>query len=757
MHSPIFKMFLWFVLASYMILFSNDRLIAQTGTIQGIVTDESNGQALTSANVVLYSLDDGSPVKGMSADRNGFFFLDDIQAGRYMIRISFIGYSTHQDTVGITAGELGTYSISLLPSEELLNDIVVSANTGAAQVTAGRQQISRRDLSRVPTPAGSGDLASYLQALPGVVTTGDRGGQLYVRGGVSSENLVLIDGTMIYQPFHIVGFFSAFPEELVSNADFYAGGFGPQYHSRISSVLDVQMRNGDRYNYRGSASASPFLAEILLEGPVTEGSTSLIVSTRHSLIESTSNLFIGEKQPLTFNSQYFKLSHVSDNNSFCSLTGMRTYDRGQLDFEQGNVFRWSNGLLGARCMILPEDSSLLFNMNIGLSFVSNAAGLPDEPERYSDATRFSINLNLTQYAWKYRFDYGLFTHLKWLNFDMRELFTTRRSDSVVVLGSGGYVEATIPLGDRIQIKPGALLSIYRYTYNPSFEPRFRFSWQPFGRDTEEFNAVFGVYRQPLAGINDMRDAGSAFTAWMLAPEGGSQIESVHTLIGWRQNLSQSLNISFETYYKSLRNMPITVWSPLVQFTTDLVLADGNIYGGDIRIEYDRGRLYGFAGYGFNWTEYESAQDHFNIWFGEPVQRFHPPHDRRHQINTMMSVELGAYTASVRWQLGSGLPYTQPMGFDELFRFDTQLPNVKNSYGTPRVILDRPYDGRFPVYHRLDLSLERQFDLGISQLAFQAGAINIYDQSNIFYYDVYTHRRINQLPFAPYFSLKFESR
>src|SRR5690606_19205639 len=116
------------------------------------------------------------------------------------------------------------------------------------------------------------------------------------------------------------------------------------------------------------------------------------------------------------------------------------------------------------------------------------------------------------------------------------------------------------------------------------------------------------------------------------------------------------------------------------------------------------------------------------------QRFHPPHDRRHQVNSMFSINLGRYVANIRWQFGSGLPFTQPFGFDEVFLFNEGLPDVNESYGTPRVILDKPYQARMPVYHRLDFSLERSFNFPFAEVALQAGAINMYDQTNIFYYD-----------------------
>jgi hypothetical protein len=165
--------------------------------------------------------------------------------------------------------------------------VVVSAERGAAVRNLGRQRITPADLRLVPVPAGTGDLASYLMMLPGVVTTGDRGGHLFVRGGTAAENLVMVDGIPIYQPFHILGFFSVFPEELVSSVDFYPGGFGARYAGRISSVLDVRLRDGTAAGNPLSASLSPFLAEAMAEGSAGTGST-WIIAARRSLVEETS-------------------------------------------------------------------------------------------------------------------------------------------------------------------------------------------------------------------------------------------------------------------------------------------------------------------------------------------------------------------------------------------------------------------------------------------------------------------------------------
>lgn len=735
-----------------------NEILAQRTTVQGIITDNSTGQPLEGANATLTDIasEDGQ-ILGMATDRNGFYQITGLRSGNWALRISYVGYIVFEDTLALGTGETRTVSIALELDEEQLDEVVVAPVGGAARLEAGRQRISSIDIQRVPVPGGAGDLASYLQGLPGVVTMGDRGGQFFIRGGTPTENMVLVDGTMIYQPFHILGFFSVFPSDLVNEVDFYAGGFGPRYNGRMSSVLDVKMRAGNRYEAGGSATISPFLGEVLVESPIGGGKGSMIASVRRSLIEETSPWFMDTQQRIRFESQFLKLNHFGANDSRCSAMVLRTYDRGQLDFEAGEVFKWSNFLFGGQCVILPPGSDLLFDLNAGISHVSNAVGESSDPERFSKVTRFNLDANLTRYLGQIRLNYGLYVLIKSLEYDMHDQFHFPQQDSDHLFSGGGYMESVLPVGDQVNIHLGTLMTLYRGQYRPSIEPRFRFSWQPPGIHEAELNLSAGRYTQNLVGLSDTRDASSVFTAWLAEPPGGKRSQSLHGLAGWRQAIGYGFFLSMEGYYKRHRNLPVTVWSSLAEFTTDLAVADGYTYGTDVRVEYNRQPVYAFVGYGYTFTEYESAQDHFSIWFGEPVQRYNPPHDRRHQVNGLFSMNFGDYAASIRWDLGTGLPYTRPMGFDEIFFYNEHLPDFEVDFGTTRVILERPYQSRTPFYHRLDLSLERIFTFDSAQFTVQAGAINIYDRSNLFYYDVYTQRRVDQLPFAPYFSLKLETR
>ncbi|GAA5522493.1 TonB-dependent receptor [Aliifodinibius salicampi] len=737
----------------YLTLWGIPNVKAQQASIQGIITDSASGQPLEGANILLKNLSDET-LHGIATDGNGFYQIGNIHPDTYLLRITFVGHMPYEDTLSLKENDRQNINISLQPDTEELEEVVVSLEQ-TTQVEAGRQQLSASDLGRVPTPAGSGDLASYIQTLPGVVSTGDRGGQLFIRGGTPTQNMVLVDGTLIYKPFHILGFFSVFPEKLVSGADFYAGGFGSQYAGRISSVIDVKMKDGDRNNTKGSASLSPLLGEIVVEGPLKKGKSSWIASTRRSLIEQTSPTLLGEEQPLHFESQYLKMSFFGEGNSRCSMMGMHTYDRGKLDPVEDDIFNWRNMVFGGRCVVLPEESDLLFDMNAGISHIANGAGSAENPERFAKATRFNLDIKLTQYSGSIRFDYGGFLHVNSLNYDMSEQFGGPQTGSELFPSLGTFVQSTIPIGNNVEAKPGLVLSYHRHNYPVSLEPRFRLSWQPWGNEEQSFHAAVGRYLQPITGVTGRRDAGSIFTAWMPSPVGNAQMEAIHFLAGWNQSWQNGLNISAEAYYKKLDRLPVSVWSNFARFTTDLAMADGVSYGSDLRLEYARNSLHAFIGYGYSHTEYETRQEQFEYWFGTSSQKYHPSHDRRHQLTAQLNLDINSFSAAINWQFGSGLPFSSPMGFDELLRFEEKLPDVKREHGTTRVIIEKPNNARMPSFHRLDLSLKRSFHFQNNQLTLRGGAINTYNQTNLFYYDVYNHQQFNQLPFLPYLAVNYE--
>jgi hypothetical protein len=534
--------------------------------------------------------------------------------------------------------------------------------------------------------------------------------------------------------------------------DFYAGGFGARYSGRTSSVLDVGLRDGNPNGHRSVGSVSPFLIEALVEGPLG-GGVSWIASVRRSLLDETSETLLGARQPITFDSQLFKLTATDGDDQRCSALALRTADRGRLDPEERDSYvAWGNLVVGGRCVMQFDRFLRLLEVNFGSSSVENDAvsrGSSAFRSRiwrmHHDAHTSTMIRSLPLYA-------GYHAYFELMDYDLAELFGLQQ-ETDGLLAIGGYLETTVPVGSRIEVRPGVVLTV---SPRLGVEPRVRASWEPFGRSSEKLQGALGIYRQSILGTSDARDVGSVFVAWMLAPNEAS-IEALHGTLGWQQSLGGGLQWSVEGYYKRLKEIPVPVWRATAQFTTRLSRADGEVYGADTRIEYTSGPFYGFVGYGYGWTEYEASSEAFGTWFGDPVQRYHPPHDRRHQVNALANIEIAGFEASARWQLGTGLPFTRPMGFDEAFDPTRDLYDVATRLGTTRLVLEKPLTARLPMVHRLDVSLQREFDLSFGHLTAQAGAINAYDRRNMFYYDLFSGRRVDQLPLAPYVSVTVRGR
>ncbi len=730
---------------------------AQQSSVQGIVLSSSTGSPLEGVAVLLET--GGRRVYAAATDRNGFYQIGGIRRGSYSLRGQLLGYKAYERTLTL-AGERVRVNFRLDVEPVPIQGIEVSPEKGAAVRDLGRQVVTPIDISRVPVPAGMGDLATFLQTLPGVTTTSDRGGQVFVRGGTPAENLVLVDGIPIVQPFHIVGFFSVFPEDLVSSADFYASGFGARYSGRTSSVLDVRLRDGDPKGFREVASVGPFLAEGLAEGPAG-GGASWMASVRRSLIEETSGTLLGQTQPYGFDSELLKVTVPNGDDQRCSGLLLRTSDRGRLDPEETvSHIAWHNLVVGGRCVTQGKGVIRLTEVSFSYTGFANDAVNRGASNFRSNLHKLLNEAHLTSMVGSVPLFVGYHLYGEFSSYDLTELFGIGRQEDAI-FGFDSYVESSLPVR-RLDLRPGAVLVL---APKPGVEPRLRASWQPFGRSSEKLQAAFGVYRQNMIGISDIRDVTSVFTAWLSSAEGiggravHRRLQAIHSSLGWQQSLGDGLRYSAEGYYKRIQNIAVPVWRATAAFATQITPAEGTSYGADARVEYTRRHLYGFIGYGYSWTQYQAIQGEFPLasWYDQPVQSYHPPHDRRHQVNVIGSYDLGRFRGSVRWQLGTGMPFTRPLGFDQAFDYTRDVYDVSKSFGTARVLMDKPFNGRLPAMHRLDVSVERAFDLPVGKLQVQAGAINVYDRRNMFYYDLYTARRVDQLPFAPYASLTLRAK
>jgi hypothetical protein len=730
---------------------------AQDAAVQGILLDEATAQPLHGVDVVLEQ--NGQRVRASVTNRNGLYQITRVPPGTYRLRMTLLGHSAHEETVDLSPGQVLTANRRLtIAAVELEGIGVVTQGPGAAMRDMGGQTIMAGDLARIPSPSATGDVMGFLQTQPGVVGSGDRGGQLFVRGGTPSENMALMDGMLIYQPFHITGLFSAFPENLIQSATFHAGGFGPQYSGRISSVLDVQMRDGNRSEGLVTASASPFLAAAAAEGPLLlDGRASYLVSSRRSLIRETSPWLLGQEQPLGFESHYVRLSHLNPaGDSRCSFTVLGSRDEGGLDPDDTlSRVGWTSLLVGGRCMTLAGETFM--DVRWGRTAVSSEAITRGASEFFSSASRLFVDADVSRMVGRSaRLNWGGSVHVDRTAYDLQELLAENAAQGVHWPGTSLYAELDVPVGGGVRVLPGATASLAR-GQSLSLEPRLRAAWDVPGLADAELSGALGVYEQSLSGISDRRDASSVFTAWVRSPD-GSRMRSIHAQASWSQRIGDAFSYSVDGYVRRMSDMPVATWSTVARFAPELTLATGRSQGADGRVEFRQGPLYLFGGYAYSRTEYQSEQEDFSVIFGDPVLVYQPGHDRRHQATALASLVLRGFHLSALWEYGSGFPFTRPIGFFEWIDFRTDrspLPSLRRTFGETQILLDRPYSGRLPATHRLDLAVRRVVPVRSTELELQAGVMNAYDRTNMFYYDLFADRRVDQLPRMPFISVQLE--
>lgn len=731
-------------------------VLAQQSIVRGTVVAEEDGEPIQGVNVALYLGEE--LITGTASGSDGIYALAEIPAGVYTMRATFIGFATWEQELDIGAADRRIINIVLAEGETELDEVVVEADSdsGMARVLAGQTTVRPADVERIPSPDVSGDLVNYLTTVPGIVSIGDRGGQLFIRGGEPWQNLVLLDGMWVYQPFHILGFFSSFPSDILQQVDIYAGGFTSQYGGRISSVIDIKSRNGDKRGYAGSASVAPFVSGFTLEGPIADNIVSFLVSYRESVIDQGAARLVDDELPFEFDDFFAKTHAYVNANTQLSLSLLRTNDRGSVfegnDLEEPEFVEWENRAASARYLVFPRAFPIMAEFIIsGSRLKSSQTGLTEEV-RFSKLSSVNTTVNVTHFHRNSEVRWGLFARTLELQSSLDGLYQGFFYRKEYATEVGAYLEPEFMLPWGWQVRAGLRIHSFPSQDSGFLEPRFRAVKV---RERDEFTLAAGIFHQEIVGLTDRRDAAGVFTAWTTSTFDQGVPEAIHAIAGYRRAVSRRLEISLETYAKKLNNLFIPEWTAYPRFTTRIQPAEGRVLGADVRVEYRQGVFSGFVTYGLSNVRYTAQQDALELWYGSSELDFRPPHDRRHQVNAVASLDLKPFDIDVRWQFGSGLPYSRALGFDGFMVVDGNL-DVFDEPGNRRVIYEEPYNGILPTYHRLDITIERDVILsGNARLKALAGVINMYDRQNLFYLDVFTLRRVDQLPFIPTFGLKLE--
>ena len=699
---------------------------AAQADVFGVVADAETAGPVVGATVAL--LDGEGQTRGRATGSEGEFVYRGLPAGRYVLRVSAVGYEARADTLVLEDGDRRDVAVALSASTSALEGVAVDADAVPVVREAGLTRIRAADVRALPTTDPGGDLVAAILASAGVTTAGDRGGQISVRGGTPTQNLVLVDGIPVFQPFHLFGAYSALPAGVVRSADVYSGGWPARFGGRIASVVDVVGRTAHKRRPAGALTASPFLAGLEVEVPVVPGDLSVLASARQSLVEESARA-VGADVPYRFEDAFAKAHARLDATSTVQATALYARDRGDLG-ETGDELRQQTTAVGGQFYTISSEFAAALDISAYWSefrseFVPSG-DLLSGPPRMSESSVFGGRFGYVYYvgphtvrtgiqASSYRFAYS---------FRPGAEQTDNTSEGSV------FVDADLEFG-AWRVEPGVRAQTFPAQDQPSsLEPRLQVSYT---RGRSVWRAAGGVYRQEIVGLTDQRDVGDVFTAWTTTSSALPVPTAVHGLAGWEGPVAPGLRLGVEGYAKALSGQTILVGGRLLS-------TNGDAFGVDVTGSYRRPGLRLEVVYGAAALTYRDAS-----------RTYRPPFHRPHRLAVNGRAERGPWAAAAAFQLTSGRPVQRVLG---TFR-DLEGGGVLGP-GRPTALFEaEPYAGRTPAYHRLDVSVEWAARLPRASLVVQAAVVNAYDRANAFYYDALRAERVDQLPLLPTLGVRLE--
>lgn len=772
------------LIVAVLAFFSVGPVFSQGGTVRGIVKSDEDGNGVPFAKVVIMGAD-----KFANTDVDGLFSIPKVPAGTYTIRITAAQFTSFTEEITVENDKITAMNVELTKGKELGpvevfhedKDLKVDPRTSVIKIT-------KKDILRVPVTGGVSDIAGYFQTVPGVVTTGDQGGQVYVRGGTPIQNKILLDGMTIYNPFHSIGFFSVFETDLIRTADIYTGGFNAKYGGRISSVMDITYRDGNTKRFAGAIGLSPFTSNLLLEGPISKkNNISFVVSGKASLLEQTSKAIYpyinqdesGATQGLPFNfwDLYGKITVKGDGANKFSVFGFSFND--DVVYQAVSNLNWKSYGGGTNFIFVPQNSELF--MKGRLNFSSYDISLAEEQlaPRTSGIFGGEMAFDFTYYLpGKNKLDYGF-----GFNYFQTEFLTFNEVNRPIeqdqnTIEAGAYLSYRhVFKGKKLIIEPSARAQAYSSVGQVTFEPRLsaKYNINEFFR----FKMAGGFYTQNFTSTTSDQDVVNLFYGFITAPpktqvpadftkKDGTELEikngiqkAWHAVGGFEIDVTKKIKLNIEGYYKYFNQMTNINRNKIFDdnaensdiddlFKKDYIIESGFAYGGDFVFKYTTKQLYIWTAYSYGWVR---------RWDG--FQEYAPVFDRRHNINLIATYTFGkdeSWEVTSRWNLGTGLPFKQTAGVYE----EPIINSIDGDYTAGNAqeltfLYEDGNNGRLPTYHRLDINIKKEIAFENNEnvrIEIIGGVTNVYSRKNIFYVNRVTNEKVYQLPIMPSLAVNF---
>jgi len=734
--------------------------------LSGFVKEKGSKETLIGVNIYIPKLKTGT-----ITNTYGFYSLT-LLPDSYEVIVSYVGYQPKSFLIDLKT------DISLDVDLEYaidLAEVVISADKYERISESSRMsviEIPVKQVKSIPALLGEKDVLKVIQLMPGVQKGSEGSSGLYVRGGGADQNLIILDDATVYNAYHLFGFFSLFNGDAVKSIQLTKGGFPARYGGRLSSVLDINLKDGNRQKYSGEAGIGLLSSRVLLEGPIIKNKASFIISGRRTYLDALMAPFMNgdESGGYYFYDLNAKLNYDIDKNNKLYLSGYFGKDKFYFKYKdmyskmEAGMFwdnatttlRWNhlfNNKLFANTSLIFSNYRLKIYMkesydNVGFD-MSYRSGIRDFGLKYdleyhaSPAHTIRGGFISTQHRFT---PSAIVVKDDYLNEFKREV------KAIDALESGIYLEDDIKIAERMKINAGIRLSHFLQANKNYLNPEPRLSLSYLLTKDLAAKASYAVMNQYVHLLSNT-GIGLPTDLWVPSTENIPPQNTYQYAAGLAKDvIPYNFTISLEGYYKKSKNTLGYKEGASFLLIDDPTSADemnweNNItqgqawsYGAELLLQRKTGKLTGWIGYTLSWTQLQFD----DVNFGE---KFYARYDRRHDVSIVGIYDIkDNITLSATWVYGTGNAITLPLaeysalphqiGDASNYYVNEYYFNMVNEYGVKNNV-------RMAPYHRMDIGVQFHKKYPKYERIFEFSVYNLYNRSNPYFYFIGYDNKTNK--------------
>lgn len=741
---------------------SGSNLAPPDGLLRGRVRSEV-AIPIEDATVRLTPAVDTTRQQITGTDRLGYFAFHDLAAGDYILSVAHIGYAPHQQAVDLAPGSDLDVEVTLAEQAVELTGLLAEGHRSRRRERFERaggvtvQELNRRELKAIPGIAEP-DAIKSVEVLPGVTRVSDFSAAFNVRGGSADQNLILLDGVPIFNPFHAMGLFSVFNGDMVQRAELHSGGFPAEYGGRTSSVLLVESDLGDG-DFGVDAGLSLIASRAAVQGGLSQGVQDRLglanarwrVSGRRSYLDLVTRPFLDAAFPYSLMDLQAGFEAWTKHGGRIRITGYSGRDAVDLhdlaildgsDPEEipDNIgWSWGNDAIGGT-WTRPMRGGGALDVHGSFSRFQGEFDFGEfqDVRARTGVSESSVGVDFSRrptgrFNWKSGLVVNRAAHDNAIEGGIPEAFPVGREAGT---GSSVYSQLEWKANARWLLEGGLRLDYWRPDEADAttvISPRF--AVKRYFRDGDwGARAAAGRYSQSILSMRDEKLPLSP-DWWMSSGSKAPVVVSDHIQGGVEAFVGRHDEwfVALEGYYRRFDGLSVRNWADDPEDPDDdLLVGEGRSYGADLIVRRDVGEITGWISISLLKAR-RTFPDTGAGLEAAPIIEYPPVFDRRLDVDLVLRRALPLeIEAGLRWNFGTGLPYTRPLGAFEIYRAQMIDLLVDPTYATG--IVYGPRNGeRYPVRHRMDISFRKTWEKGWGRITPHVSIVNVYNRKNVLFY------------------------